>query len=85
MARRRVVEITAAQISEEIKSIDAKLEKMAEESKALRLRKKELLKDLKAAEKQEAEAAKKKEMEDLVALMKEKGLTVEDVKKLLDK
>ncbi|MDO4339868.1 MAG: hypothetical protein Q4C91_17530 [Eubacteriales bacterium] len=85
MPRRRIVEATVVQISEEIQNIDTKLEKNAEESKALKQRKKELLKDLKAAEKQEAEAAKKRELEDLVALLNEKGLTVEDVKNILDK
>ena len=51
----------------------------------MRAQKKELVKDLIAAEKKEAAVKEEQAMKDLANLLKEKGLTVEEVRNILDK
>lgn len=82
--RKRVVEATSAQIKEEIAEIDNRLEEISEEAKDLKQQKKELSKDLVVAEAREAEEAAKKEMEELASFMKQSGLTVEALKKMIN-
>ena len=49
------------------------------------MQKKNLIKDLAVAEKKEAAAKEEQSMKDLAKLLREKGLSVEDVRNMLDK
>ena len=59
--------------------------KLTDELKTLKLQKKNLMKDLSVAEKKEAAAKEEQSMKDLAKLLREKGLSVEDVRNMLDK
>lgn len=59
--------------------------KLTEDIKGLRVQKKNLSKDLVAAEKKEAAVKEEQSMKDLAKLLREKGLSVEDVRNMLDK
>ncbi len=85
MARVRKVEFTSEEIKSQITSIEEQITKLTEDIKGLRAQKKELAKDLIAAEKKEAAVKEEQAMKDLANLLKEKGLTVEEVRNMLDK
>ena len=86
MARVRKVELTSEEIKAQITSIEEQITKLTEDIKGLRVQKKNLSKDLVAAEKKEATAGKEEQsMKDLAKLLREKGLSVEDVQNMLDK
>ena len=51
----------------------------------MRVQKKNLSKDFVAAEKKEAAVKEEQSMKDLAKLLREKGLSVEDVRNMLDK
>ena len=85
MARVRKVEFTSEEIKSQITSIEEQITKFTEDIKGLRAQKKELAKDLVAAEKKEAAVKEEQAMKDLANLLKEKGLTVEEVRNILDK
>ena len=85
MARVRKVEFTSEEIKSQITSIEEQITKLTEDIKGLRVQKKELAKDLIAAEKKEAAVKEEQAMKDLANLLKEKGLTVEEVRNILDK
>lgn len=82
--RKRVVEATAASITESIKSVDEKINALNEEIKTLRIQKKELIKDLAVAEKREAEEKEAESMKNIIAMIQERGLSIDDVQKILD-
>lgn len=83
--KRRVVEFTSEEIKSQIASIEEQITKLTEDIKGLRAQKKELTKDLIAAEKKEAAVKEEQVMKDLANLLKEKGLSVEEVRNMLDK
>ena len=83
--KRRVVESTSEEIKSKITSIEEQIIKLTEDIKGLRAQKKELAKDLVAAEKKEAAVKEEQAMKDLADLLKEKGLTVEEVRNIIDK
>lgn len=85
MARVRKVELTSEEIKAQITSIEEQITKLTEDIKGLRVQKKSLSKDLVAAEKKEAAAKEEQSMKDLAKLLREKGLSVEDVRNMLDK
>lgn len=85
MARVRKVEFTSEEIKSQIASIEEQITKLTEDIKGLRSQKKELTKDLIAAEKKEAAVKEEQVMKDLANLLKEKGLSVEEVRDMLDK
>ena len=85
MARVRKVELTSEEIKAQITSIEEQITKLTEDIKGLRTQKKELTKDLVAAEKKETAVKEEQAMKDLANLLKEKGLTVEEVRNIIDK
>ena len=85
MARVRKVEFTSEEIKSQIASIEEQIVKLTEDIKSLRAQKKDLAKDLVAAEKKEAAVKEEQSMKDLAKLLREKGLSVEEVRNMLDK
>nr|DAR15953.1 MAG TPA: hypothetical protein [Caudoviricetes sp.] len=83
--KRRVAESTTNEIKSQITSIEEQIAKLTEDIKGLRLQKKSLIKDLAVAEKNEAKFKEEQSMKDLAKLLREKGLTVEEVRNILDK
>lgn len=83
--KRRVVELTTEEVKAEITSTEEQITKLTDELKTLKLQKKNLMKDLVVAEKKEAAAKEAQSMKDLARLLREKGLSVEDVRNMLDK
>ena len=85
MARVRKVELTSEEIKAQITSIEEQITKLTEDIKGLRVQKKNLSKDFVASEKKEAAVKEEQSMKDLAKLLREKGLSVEDVRNMLDK
>ena len=83
--KRRVVELTTEEVKAKITSTEEQITKLTDELKTLKLQKKNLSKDLVAAEKKEAAAKEEQSMKNLARLLREKGLSVEDVRNMLDK
>lgn len=83
--KRRIVELTTEEVKSQITSTEEQITKLTDELKTLRLQKKNLSKDLVAAEKKEAAVKEEQSMKDLAKLLREKGLSVEDVRNMLDK
>ena len=83
--KRRVVELTTEEVKAQIASTEEQITKLTDELKTLKLQKKNLSKDLVAAEKKEAAAKEEQSMKDLAKILREKGLSVEDVRNMLDK
>lgn len=81
--RRRKVEATSESIKAEISTIDNKIESLTEEIKQLRVQKKELVKDLAAAERKEAEEKEVADVKAIAAMLKEKNMTVDDLKQFI--
>lgn len=85
MARVRKVELTSEEVKAQITSTEEQITKLTDELKTLKLHKKNLMKDLAVAEKKEAAVKEEQSMKDLAKLLREKGLSVEDVRNMLDK
>lgn len=85
MARARKVELTSEEVKAQITSTEEQITKLTDELKTLKLQKKNLMKDLAVAEKKEAAVKEEQSMKDLAKLLREKGLSVEDVRNMLDK
>lgn len=83
--KRRVVELTTEEVKAQIASTEEQITKLTDELKTLKLQKKNLSKDLVAAEKKETAVKEEQSMKDLAKLLREKGLSVEDVRNMLDK
>ena len=83
--KRRVVELTTEEVKAQITSTEEQITKLTDELKTLKLQKKNFMKDLAVAEKKEAAAKEAQSMKDLARLLREKGLSVEDVRNMLDK
>lgn len=81
--RKRIVETTPDAIKKAIKDVEMNIATKTEEVKSLKLQKKELLKDLAAAEKKAAIEKEEADMKSLVALMREKNITINDVEKII--
>ena len=81
--RRRKVEATSESIKAEISTIDNKIESLTEEIKQLRVQKKDLVKVLAAAEGKEAEEKEVADVEGIAAVLKEKNMTVDDLKQFI--
>lgn len=85
MARVRKVELTSEEVKAQITSTEEQITKLTDELKTLKLQKKNLMKDLAVAKKKEEAAKEAQSMKDLARLLREKGLSVEDVRNMLDK
>lgn len=83
--KRRVVELTTEEVKAKITSTEEQITKLTDELKTLKLQKKNLMKDLAVSEKKEAAIKEEQSMKDLAKLLREKGLSVEDVRNMLDK
>lgn len=83
--KRRVVELTTEEVKAQITSTEEQITKLTDELKTLKLQKKNLMKYLSVAEKKEAAAKEEQSMKYLAKLLREKGLSVEDVRNMLDK
>lgn len=83
--RKRVVEMTASDIKAKIESNNAKIDELTNEIKSLRVENKNLVKDLAVAEAKEKEEATKKEMEEIVNLVKSSGKSLDEIKAMLEK
>ena len=83
--KRRVVELTTEEVKAQIISTEEQITKLTDELKTLKLQKKNLMKDLSVAEKNEAKLKEEQSMKDLAKLLREKGLSVEEVRNMLDK
>lgn len=83
--KRRVVKLTTEEVKAQIASTEEQITKLTDELKTLRLQKKNLIKDLAVAEKNEAKLKEEQSMKDLAKLLREKGLSVEEVRNMLDK
>lgn len=83
--KRRVVELTTEEVKAQIASTEEQITKLTDELKTLKLHKRNLMKDLAVAEKKEVAVKEEQSMKDLAKLLREKGLSVEDVRNMLDK
>lgn len=83
--RKRVVEMSVADIKAKIESNTAKIDEFTNEIKTLRVENKNLMKDLAVAEAKEKEEATKKEMEEIVNLVKSSGKSLDEIKAMLEK
>ena len=83
--KRRVVELTTEEVKAQITSTEEQITKLTDELKTLKLHKRNLMKDLAVAEKKEVAVKEEQSMKDLAKLLREKGLSVEDVRNMLDK
>lgn len=81
--RKRRVEMTSENIQVMIDEIDNKITSMNDEIKSLRNQKKELIKDLAAAQKKEAEEQEAKNMKALALMMKEKNISISDLEQMI--
>lgn len=81
--RRRQVEMTSENIQVRIDDIDSKIASMNDEIKTLRSQKKELIKDLAAAQKKEAEEQEVENMKALALMMKEKNISISDLEQMI--
>ena len=81
--RRRQVEMTSENIQVMIDDIDNKIASMNEKIKTLRSQKKELIKDLAAAQKKEAEEQEFENMKALALMMKEKNISISDLEQMI--
>lgn len=81
--RRRQVEMTSENIQVMIDEIDNKITSMNDEIKSLRNQKKELIKDLAAAQKKEEEEQEAENMKALALMMKEKNISISDLKQMI--
>lgn len=83
MSRIRKVEMDSQEITKKIATIEKEIDSITRKAKELRKQKKELKKDLIVAEKKEAAIKEEEIMKDLAQMIKEKGLTVEQVRDIL--
>lgn len=83
--KRRVVELTTEEVKAQIASTEEQITKLTDELKTLKLHKRNLMKDLAVAEKKEVAVKEEQSMKDLAKLLRKKGLSVEDVRNMLDK
>ena len=81
--RRRQVEMTSENIQVMIDDIDSKIASMNDEIKTLRSQKKELIKNLAAAQKKEAEEQEVENMKALALMMKEKNISISDLEQMI--
>ena len=82
--RKRCVEITSEEIKAKIASNTNEIEELTAKIKELRLENKSLQKDLPIAEAKEKAEVEKKEMEDIVTLLKNSGKSLEEIKAMLE-
>ena len=81
--RRRQVEMTSKNIQVMIDDIDNKITSMNDEIKSLRNQKKELIKDLAAAQKKEVEEQEAENIKALALMMKEKNISISDLEQMI--
>ena len=81
--RKRQIEMTSENIQIMIDDIDSKIASMNDEIKTLRSQKKELIKDLAAAQKKEAEEQEVENMKALALMMKEKNISISDLEQMI--
>lgn len=81
--RKRRVEMTSENIQVMIDDIDNKITSMNNEIKSLRNQKKELIKDLAAAQKKEEEEQEIENMKALALMMKEKNISISDLEQMI--
>lgn len=84
MARTKKVARASEEIVKKIRETDTAIEEAQENVKSLRSQKKQLMKELKTTQKEEAKIKEMEDIKGLLELMKEKDLSVEDLKKLVE-
>lgn len=84
MARTKKVTRASEEIVKKIKETDDAIEEAKENVKSLRSQKKQLMKELKTTQKEEAKIKEMEDIKNLLELMKEKDISVEDLKKLVE-
>ena len=82
--RKRVVEMSAADIKVKIESNTDRIDELTNEIKTLKLENKNLLKDLTVAESKEKEESAKREIEEIAKMIKNSGKSFEEIKALLE-
>ena len=86
MARVRKVELTSEEIKAQITSIEEQITKLTEDIKGLRVQKNNLSKDLCCSREERSSRKRRTVYERILSkLLREKGLSVEDVRNMLDK
>lgn len=81
--KKRVVTITAEEIKAKIEENNKTIESLTEQIKAIRTENKSLAKDLAVAEAKEKEEAAKKELEEITEIIKNSGMSLNEIKELL--
>ena len=81
--RKRMVTLTPEEIQNRINELDEQITALNAEIKGLKSEKKQQLKDLKVAQKRAAEEQEQKGLKEVLELIKEKGLTAEQLKELI--
>ena len=81
--RKRMVTLTPEEIQNRINELDEQITALNVEIKGLKSEKKQQLKDLKVAQKRAAEEQEQKELKEVLELIKEKGLTAEQLNELI--
>lgn len=84
MARTKKVTRASEEIVKKIRETDTAIEEAKENVKSLRSQKKQLMKELKTTQKEEAKIKEMEDIKNLLELMKEKDISVEDLKKLVE-
>lgn len=84
MARTKKVTRASEEIVKKIRETDTAIEEAKENVKSLRSQKKQLIKELKVTQKEEEKIKEMEDIKGLLELMKEKDLSVEDLKKLVE-
>lgn len=84
MARTKKVTRASEEIVKKIRETDTAIEEAKENVKSLRSHKKQLMKELKVTQKEEEKIKEMEDIKGLLELMKEKDLSVEDLKKLVE-
>ena len=84
MARTKKVTRASEEIVKKIRETDTAIEEAKENVKSLRSQKKQLMKELKVTQKEEEKIKEMEDIKGLLELMKEKDLSVEYLKKLVE-
>ena len=81
--KRRTTTLTTTEIKTTIEQNNKTIEDLMSQIKAIRLENKSLAKDLAIAEAKEKEEAAKKELEEITELIKNSGMSLDEIKELL--
>lgn len=85
MPKKRIVTMTVTEIQNKIEENTKAIEEFSAKAKELKKENKSLAKDLETAKVKEQEEAEKKAAEEIIQVIKDSGLTLDEVKELLKK